>query len=715
MDVGWRKAPLAASALLVLGVLLLGVDLGWSADGPERSFVGSLFGLELLTWAPDKARALCASYAPGVAGTSGLATALGWLHLVGAFLAGAWLLPRWLQRLAGGGPGGLATRAGLGLALVLATSPWMPHFVATRTADGAEAYLDLGDLAFGLGASLLVVGLLLLRGPRATSAAPAGGDDAAPGAIPHGPLLVAAIALAALAPLLLSRAYLGGEPLTNDGVAYRWQAELFAEGHLASDLGPMADFFPARQLLPQRSDSAFTPDLLPNGDRVLAGGATSKYPPGHSALLAPGTAIGSPRLLPQLLIGLSVLLTWRLALRLTRRRDLALAAAWAFALSPMVLGVSSLWLSHGTSLPTALVFAVAWLAAWARARGDESGSPVPPALLAGIALSACLAARPLTAAAVAAALATYTLIDLARGPRGRLLPQLLAMAAAVFGLLPGLLAFLTVNAAITGSFWMPAYELYADMLSPNDRWGLTNLTTALPFTAYNLARLAPWLLGGPLAFFVLALGWRRLRGPDGSESGPLPAAQHLVWGVPLALVACYSLHRFQGIPWVGPLYLVEALPFLAVAAGAGVLAIARGLGLGHRGLLFLPLLLGSLALLHPHLDRAAERSAIRRAPAVAAAAELQRLGDELPGEAARLLVFVPVESPGHGKLFPLPPPSVSVVPSTASLQPARWPVLARDLGPRNLALWQLLDHPRAMRWSHARQQLELLQLEPDVE
>ncbi|MDF1799139.1 MAG: hypothetical protein P1V81_08190 [Planctomycetota bacterium] len=689
---------------MVLGVLLLGVDLGWSADGPERSFVGSLFGLQLLTWAPDEARALCASFAPGVAGPSGLATALGWLHLVAAFLAGAWFLPRWLQRLAGGGPGGLATRVGLGMALVLATSPWMPHFVATRTADGAEAYLDLGDLAFGLGASLLVAGLLLLRGPRPAQGAPAGGDAESPGAFPPGPLLVAAVALAALAPLLLSRAYLGGEPLTNDGVAYRWQAELFAEGQLARDLGPVADFFPARQLLPQRH----------------AGGATSKYPPGHSAFLAPGTAIGAPRLLPQLLAGLSVLLVWRLGLRLTRRRDLALAAAWAFALSPMLLGVSSLWLSHATSLPTGLVFAVAWLAAWARARGDEPGSGIPPALLAGVALSACLAARPLTAAALAAALATYTLVDLTRDPRGRLGTQLFAMAAAVLGLLPGLLAFLAVNAAITGSPWKPAYELYADLLSPNDRWGLSNLATALPFTAYNLARLAPWLLGGPLAYFVLVLGWRQLRAdPDelASERRSQPFAQHLVWGVPFALLVLYSLHRFQGIPWFGPLYLVEALPFLAVAAGAGVLALARGLGLAasSRGLLCLPLLLGSLALLHPHLERAAERSAIRRAPAVAAAAELQRLAAERPGEPARLLVFVPVESPGQAKRFPLPPPSVRVAPASANLRPARWPVFARDLGPRNQALWQLFDHPRAMRWSHARQELEPLQLEPDGE
>jgi hypothetical protein len=295
------------------------------------------------------------------------------------------------------------------------------------------------------------------------------------------------------------------------------------------------------------------------------------------------------------------------------------------------------------------------------------------------------------------------------------------MLVALLGALPGLAAFAVVNARITGASLRPVYDLYAQLLSPNDAWGLVNLGTALEYTLYNLARLSPWLLGGPPALLVLAIGWWSLARGDGDRPSrslrPRPGASllALTWLVPLAFVALYALHRFQGIPWVGPLYLVESLPFLAVAAGAGVLAIGRGLGLGRPGLLFGPLLACSLALLHPHLARGAERSAVRRAPAAAAALELQRWTDAQADASGRLLVFVPVEGPGQAKLFPLPPPSFTAAPATASLVPGRWPVLARDLGPRNVDLWRLLDHPRAMRWSHARQQLEPLaplELEP---
>jgi len=432
-----------------------------------------------------------------------------------------------------------------------------------------------------------------------------------------------------------------------------------------------------------------------------------------------------------------VLLTWHLAWRLAAglepllRRRLATGAAWVLATSPMVLGVEALWLSHGTSLHTGLVFCLCWLVAWDRASGEEPGSPWPAAVLAGVSISICLAARPLTALALALPLAWWTLVDMARNPvprtpreAGRILDpnhpvEVLAgraplwpilrrpvvMTAALLGALPGLIAFGTVNDLITGDHARPVYALYAELLSPNDRWGIINLGTALEYTLYNAARLSPWLLGGLPGLVVLVLGWRRLsRGDDGRFTEAMPprsGAQplDLTWQVPLVFLVLYALHRFQGIPWVGPLYFVEALPFLALPAAAGVLFLARRLGHGGVAAPFLVCGALGLGLLHPHLALAGEKVAERTAPERAAGAWLE----ENAGE--RLLVLVPIDSPAREKQLPLPPPTFVSDPATGAVAPQRWPLLARDLGAASAGLWELLGRPPMLRWSHAEGRL----------
>ena len=744
---GRRAAAVAAAAL---GVALVGLRAGWTAGA--EAFVVEVFGAELARWSPEEARALARAWAPGLTsaadGTPTRAAAAGWLLTLGAAAFGALVLARSIGALAQGtrrpGPG---LRSACAAAAVLAVGPWTLDFVARRTPLGAEAYLDLGDLAFGLGTGLLVAALLLWRRGRPSTPDPEPGAPL-PGVRLPGvrlPLACAAL-LAALGPLVLSSAYLDREPLTNDGVAYRWQAELFADGRLEAPSTPADAAFGARQVLPPPGLVDLTlPDGpgSPESDRAAAptwSGWTAKYPPGHAALLAPGAALGAPRLLPLALAGLCVLLTFHLAWRLCAasgpadRRRLALGAAWCLAASPMVLGVEALWLSHGTSLPAGLLFALAWLVAWGRATGDEPGSPWLPALVAGAAASVCLAARPLTAVALAIPLAMWTFQDMARfvvprratrldadpdagdcakplGPRWLVLRRPMVMLAALAAAVPGIVAFGLVNAAITGDVLRPVYDLYATLLSPNDRWGLANAGTVLEYTVYNLSRLSPWLLGGPPALLVLVLGWWSLarRDEDGRpylprlRAGAAPLA--LTWQVPATFVVLYAFHRFQGIPWVGPLYLVEALPFLAVPAAAGVLLLARAAAVPGTARLFAPVALSGLALLHPHLALAGERVAERTAPARAAATWLADHGAAADG---RLLVLVPIDTPAREKQLPLPPPAFTVDPTRGTLAPPRWPVLARDPGPGRADLWELLGRPPVRRWDHASGRLERL-------
>lgn len=624
-----------ALVCVLAGVALLGIDARWvSAElgflDPARVFSVRWFGAELAHLDVAQAVALAARWTPP--SPLGLA----WAGL--AFLAGALGAARAQRRLVPDQPVGLGTRALLGLAALFAVSPWLLAFVVERTATSADLYLDLGDVARALGLGLVFVGLVLPR--RARAAEP-------PRARPLS--VAAAVLVAMLAPLAVSHFALDGEPLTNDGVSYQFQGEVFAQGAVTRPLAPLEPFFIARQIVP--------------GAR-----ATSKYPPGHALLLAPGTALGFPRLLPWLLLGLSTFLVFALASRLgARAPDLA---AWVFALSPMVVGVESLWLSHGTSLPMGLLFLYAWVRACPPKEGPPANAMWP--LLAGVAIAIALAARPVTALALAVPTALVTLS--AAKPRAVLL--------AVLGFLPGAAAFLAINHAITGEPFKTAYGLYAELASANDRYGLINLPTAAPYTAYNLARLSAWGLGFGVLGFALVLGWRAAR--------PQRFAA-LTWAVPLSFIAFYALHRFQGIPWVGPLYLVEAWPVLALLVAGALAHLAQRFSI-PRAVLVLALALGAVNQLAPHMLLARELHAVRTAPA--------RLATAVPERA--VIVFVPQDSGDLQKLFPLPPPAFDVL-AADHIVPDRWPVFARDLGDANNRLLFDLTHATvAFRYDRAR-------------
>lgn len=662
-----RKSLLSVVGLLV-GLALLGFDARWVSGelgftDPARALVGRWFGAELFALDVEGARAAVATLTPPAP--------LGLAWAVLAFGLGALGLARVQAALAPERPVGAGARVLLGCASLFALSPWLFEFVVQRTASSADLYLDLGDVVRALGLGLVFASLVL---PRAVQADP--GERA-----PRRASALAAAALSVLLPLATSHAFLDGEPLTNDGVSYRFQAEVFAQGELARPTGTLGDFFPARQVLP--------------GAR-----ATSKYPPGHALLLAPGTALGFPRLVPFLLLGLATYLVFGIARMLgARAPDLA---AWVFALSPMVIGIESTWLSHGTSLPCCVLFLYAWLracggegaAAPSPERGADahdasrnghaapgasvgsSAASIPSAqaaafwpLLAGLAIGLAFNARPLTAVALAVPTALVTL----RAWRVR------NVALALLGFAPALAFFLAVNHAITGSALRTVYGLYAAEVSANDQYGFMNLATAGPYSAYNLARLSAWGVGFGMLGMPLVLAWRVAR--------PRRFAA-LLWAAPLSFLLLYSLHRFQGIPWFGPLYFVEVWPLLAILV-AGALAYVAARYAIPRTAVVLALAVGAANLALPHFVVARDLVQTRTAPA--------RLAAEWSMEqqsASQLVVFVPQNTPDEVKLFPLPIPDLTHI---------TWPVFARDLGDdANRALANALGATAALRYDRAR-------------
>ncbi len=626
-----RRLLLVSAGLL--GAACVGTDARWSSENAGQ-FRWSLMGSTL--WQGDRVELvrLVEQLSP-------------WLFAGGILLA---LLVGFRAARSMG-------RAGMPAGLVLAAlfffsvDPGTLQFVATRGAGSAARYLDVGDLvrALGWGAFALAVMGWFVQ-PRSASDAensevekrkeserdPAGSSA----------WVVVACLIASIVPIAFSQFILNGEPLTNDGAAYRYQAELFERGELSRDIGDLSDFFPARQIQP--GPLAF-----------------SKYPPGHSAVLALGGWLGLPWLLPGLLAALVPFLTWLIARRCGLRTPHR--AALLVAISPALLGVQSLWLSHATSVPMCLLFAYAVLAA-----SDEierhRGRAILWGLLGGFAISVAFTARPLTAVAVA--LPFVISIVLSAGPRAWSVS-----VAAFLAFLPGAGFFLWINQQLTGSPLQTAYGLYSATVSPNDRWGLVNLGTALEYTRFNLARLSAWMNGFAPGLWLIALGTLPV---------VKPRRAHLLWLPALSLLGFYALHRFQGVPWVGPLYLAEAVPLLAVLSAAGWNVVEHRWGKRAVNALACVMVLASTQLLASHFLLAGKHVESRGLP--------QRLAREQGVESG--VVFIPIEDEASRRRFALPPPH-----SDEDL------IFARDRGAKNAELLTSLGNPEAWILDLEREEL----------
>jgi hypothetical protein len=548
------------------------------------------------------------------------------LHVlaIGVALAAGWLTAKWFRST---GPWFTVACCA---AWYVALNPEVAYFVATREPLGAKHYLDLDDAFRSIGAGLCVVACALWM-PRNKNEVPL---DAARIDDNRERMSVGlAMLVAALAPAILSRVALDREPITNDEHAYLFQSRLFARGEIAYDAQGLADFFPARQVAESE------------------GRLFSKYPPAHSAMLAIGERVGFPELLPRLLAMLAVALTWDLARRLRLAKPTW--AAWFLALSPLWIGVESLWLSHTTTIPFCVI--LVWSAIVAIDKASSAS-----ALLCGFAFSVTLAARPVTAIAVA--LPIVVLLAIERPRR-----SLALLGAAIVGAAPGIVALLWINDTLTGSPFQFAYEMYAKASSPEDRFGNVTLLGAIDNTGFNLARLSTWLCGWSPALLL---------GLAGLVATPIVRRRWVVCAIPASLLFFYALHPFQGIPWVGPLYVSEGLPELALLSAHGLAFVRARIGARFSCCVWAASIASSVLLLHNHFAAARREIDLRqRSFAPVHEAHLE------PG-----IVFVRYPNQWAAKRFPLLPP-----------EPGADLVLALDLGPRNADLMRKFEKMRA--WS----------------
>lgn len=356
-------------------------------------------------------------------------------------------------------------------------------------------------------------------------------------------------ALAVLASYLVAERIFERMAHIEDEMAFVWQAQAMARGHLSVPEPPGENSF----LWP------FVVDY--EGRRF------GKYPLGWPATLAIGVRLGARSLVNPLLAGLGVWLTYRLGKRLMGE-TVGLLAGLLTLTSPFFLMNSGSLLSHPLGLALSAAFALGWVDSFITPSSPgRKRSLWLPALAAGAALGLLALARPMTALAVAFPFGLHGVYLLLRGDA--------ETRVRVIGL--GLIVLVIASLhfawqfAVTGDPLLNPYTLWwpYDKVGFGPGYGVTqeghNLEQARVNTQYSLWVGYRDLFGwGPLSWLFLPFGLIAIR---------KNRAAWLVSSVILSLVVAYMAY-WIGSWLVGPRYYYEGLYSLTLLSAAGIAWLA---------------------------------------------------------------------------------------------------------------------------------------------
>jgi hypothetical protein len=342
--------------------------------------------------------------------------------------------------------------------------------------------------------------------------------------------VVLAVTVAVAGAVFVARACVRGAELIDDERAYLFAARLFAHGEVGLPSPP----------------HAFTNPMI-----LLEPMWTSRYPPGHSLVLAPATWIGAERWVLPVLAGVLVVAVWSFARDSFGPRHGALAAVLA-ATSPFV------WAVHGTVMPfgTATTMLAVFLAAAARGERTKQRRWM---VLAGVAVGAAFVTRPFDAVAFALPFALRTAWE-ARRPAGR---PMLAWTAVGFAAIAWLLP--AHDALVMGHWWQMPYsvagpgriQLGFGQVLPNESL-VHSPAQAIGNLVSVVARLEAWALG-PLGLVLIAAGALRAA----------TRADRLLRATLGCYVVLYALLPAPGTWDVGPTYYFATMPLLVPLAVRG--------------------------------------------------------------------------------------------------------------------------------------------------
>jgi hypothetical protein len=223
--------------------------------------------------------------------------------------------------------------------------------------------------------------------------------------------------------------------LLHDELAYVLQARLFSHLHWTAPAPPMSEFFAQPHVL---------------SDPLIA----SKYPPGHSLLLALGDLVGLPALAVAALAALRAGLTFALARRLTN--GAVALGTWVLLFHGQSLYFAASYFSETTS---GAMLIVAW---YALLRWHEEGGRGWMSLVA-LAVGWCAITRPFSAALFALPIAFVVVRGLLRTRQWRELAVGIAVGTSVLAILP------LWSARTTGDWRVSPVAVYMRDYMPFDR------------------------------------------------------------------------------------------------------------------------------------------------------------------------------------------------------------------------------------------------------
>ena len=322
-------------------------------------------------------------------------------------------------------------------------------------------------------------------GPSEGPGAGEAGIGPAAGGPAPGALLVLLVALAAAAgAAALSVWVFGGAPHVSDEASYVFQAKVFGSGRLWLDPPSLPDAFRIHNVV------------------LSATRWCSKYPPGWPLLLALPATAGLPWIANPLLLGLTVLGTWRLGRALYGDRT-AWMAAILVAGSPFALLSAAGFMAH-----VACLCAGTWSLALV-VEGVESSSDRKIALGSALAGLAGLV-RPVSAVWLLGPAIAFLALRLLRARRARGLGSLLGPAA-LAGTLLLLVQWATWGSPLATGY--TAFEPTESLLAVHGKsfQALDLLREHLPLYLRDLPA-SLWGIPGPSFWWLLPLLFFRRKG-----------------------------------------------------------------------------------------------------------------------------------------------------------------------------------------------------------
>ncbi len=356
-------------------------------------------------------------------------------------------------------------------------------------------------------------------------------------------------AVAGLATIVVTWAVFDFQPVLIDTIAQLTHARHIAAGQAVAPADTLG-FFRMQQTVP------------------AAGGWISQYPPMHVWLLALATRMGATWMLGPVMFAIAIFFMARAVNVLMPDRAAARFGIIVAAISPFMLSHAATYMSHTT---TAAFIAIA-IHAFARVWMSEDATADTPAFrslaIAGIAVGAAFATRPLSGITVAAVFSAALLMQ-KHESLGR---RVLRVAVIGAGALPMILLVMWYNARYFGS---PVRFGYDVALGPAaglgfgvDPWGnLYGLRQAVAYTSAELVALSLQLFEAPIPLVTL-IGLYLLVTPA------LARGERLLLALTFTPLAVNLLYWHHGL-FMGPRMLNEHGILWAVTAMIALASITR--------------------------------------------------------------------------------------------------------------------------------------------